>query len=238
MASQGTPTPSPMRNSLACGPSAPTVPTISWPGVTGKGIAGSSPSSTCRSVRRTPQAGTWTSSSCPCGDGRLTSVSTSGAPGLTKRIAFTAAALWCDVARRCPSGGGLRQRRFCGVRMRRRGNHYAAGDDHLHRLIHRHLELDHLAAWHYHQVAGGSIERGGDIDRDVRLAPLVADLRNIVRGQEADAPGSCPGVFHHHDLAEGVGLRQDALGEALDAAVHRAHHRDAVQKLLAPDDRS
>src|SRR5437762_12197457 len=115
----------------------------------------------------------------------------SGAPGLTKRIAFTAAALWCDVARRCPSGGGLRHRGFCGVRMRRRGNHYAAGDDHLHRLIHRHLELDHLAAWHHHQVAGGSIERGGDIDRDVRLTHLFAALRAALRAETSEAPGSC-----------------------------------------------
>src|SRR5712675_2997859 len=111
------------------------------------------------------------------------------------------------------------------------GNHHTAGDDHSHGLIHRHVELDHLPARHHHQVAGGGIERGGNIDRHVRLTHLVADFRNIPCGEEADAPGPGTRVFHHHDLAKSVGLREDTFGEALDATVHRAHHRDAIEQL-------
>src|SRR5262245_62576301 len=58
--SHATPTRSSMANPPTPGPSALTRPTISWPGTIGSTGFDSSPSTTCRSVRQTPQAVTVT----------------------------------------------------------------------------------------------------------------------------------------------------------------------------------
>ena len=54
--SQGTPTRSPTANRSTRSPSCTTTPTISCPGTSGNLGSGSSPSTTCKSVRQTPQA--------------------------------------------------------------------------------------------------------------------------------------------------------------------------------------
>ncbi len=59
-ANQGMPTRSPIVRPDTPSPSASTRPTMSWPGMIGMWGWGSSPSTTCRSVRHTPQAKTFT----------------------------------------------------------------------------------------------------------------------------------------------------------------------------------
>ena len=59
-------------------PAASTVPTTWWPGTSGSFGSGSSPSTTCRSVRHTPHARTFTSTSPGAGSGTGSSRSSSG----------------------------------------------------------------------------------------------------------------------------------------------------------------
>ena len=75
------------------GPSAPTIPTISWPGTIGRRMSGSSPSTIWRSVRQTPQASTSRRSSPGPGCGRGRSSSRNACPGDGSTIALTAAIL-------------------------------------------------------------------------------------------------------------------------------------------------
>ncbi len=67
-------------------------PTISWPGTTGSLGFGSSPSTTCRSVRQTPQAATSTTISSAAGSGSGRSRMTSGRRGSSSTIARMTAA--------------------------------------------------------------------------------------------------------------------------------------------------
>src|ERR1035438_7978493 len=73
------PTRAPVANRVACGPLRSTTPTTWWPGTTCDLRGGNSPSSTCRSVRQTPQAWTRTSTLLPKGCGSATSVKWRGA---------------------------------------------------------------------------------------------------------------------------------------------------------------
>src|SRR5712664_1472570 len=85
--SQGIPTLSPIRCVVTLLPTRSTRPTISWPGITGYLMAGSSASTTCRSVRQTPQALT-RMRICPSpGRGSARSCSCKGAPGIESTIA-------------------------------------------------------------------------------------------------------------------------------------------------------
>ncbi len=68
-------------------PSRSTTPTTSWPGTIGSRRSGNSPSTTCRSVRQTPQASTRISNCPGPGAGVARSSRTSGAPILCKVIA-------------------------------------------------------------------------------------------------------------------------------------------------------
>ena len=86
--SQGMPTRSPILNPSTPAPIASIRPTISCPGMIGDLGSGSSPSSTCKSVRQTPQASTLTriSPGPVCRSGR--SVHTRRVLGLFSTIAF------------------------------------------------------------------------------------------------------------------------------------------------------
>src|SRR5262249_32526521 len=68
-------------------PRAATRPTISWPGTIGSLGFGSSPSTTCRSVRQTPQAATSSRISPDPGSGADRSRMTSGVRGLSSTMA-------------------------------------------------------------------------------------------------------------------------------------------------------
>src|SRR5262249_53561429 len=77
--SHAMPTRSPARGPLTSWPTRSTRPTTWWPGTIGERTSGSSPSTTCRSVRQTPHAATRTSTSPAAGSGTARSVAPSGA---------------------------------------------------------------------------------------------------------------------------------------------------------------
>src|SRR5215467_4236873 len=85
--SHGTPTRSPTAKPATSAPIAATRPTISWPGTIGSFGSGNSPSTTCRSVRHTPQAATSTRISPAPGVGIGCSRNTSGVPGRSSTMA-------------------------------------------------------------------------------------------------------------------------------------------------------
>src|SRR5262245_49612101 len=85
--SQGIPTLIPSRMLVTPGPIASTRPTISWPRMIGNLALGNSPSTTCKSVRHTPQAATLTRIAPGPGLGSGISWSSSLAPGCINTIA-------------------------------------------------------------------------------------------------------------------------------------------------------
>src|SRR6202011_4103355 len=109
---------------------------------------------------------------------------------------------------------------------------HTARDDQLHGCIHAHIQLDDLAAGYDNQEPGRGIERIGYIDTTMLRTGLTADLRDVLRRHEPQAPDPCPRVLDHHDLAEGVRLRKNAFRKALYAAVDAADHGDPIQQLL------
>src|ERR1700730_6544265 len=68
-------------------PTSTTVPTISCPGMMGERACGSSPSTTCRSVRQTPQASTFTTNCSGPGCGSPTLTNSSASCGALRTIA-------------------------------------------------------------------------------------------------------------------------------------------------------
>src|SRR5260370_11979531 len=83
------PTRRPGASEVTEGPSISTMPTISCPGTIGRWMSGSSPSTTCRSVRQTPQASTRTRTSPGPGSGSGRCSSVSSCPEDARTIAFT-----------------------------------------------------------------------------------------------------------------------------------------------------
>src|SRR5262245_59882505 len=75
-------------NPLTAEPRRSTRATISWPGTIGSFGSGSSPSTTCRSVRHTPQASTRSAISVAAGSGVARSSRRSGRPGSPRTMAF------------------------------------------------------------------------------------------------------------------------------------------------------
>src|SRR6476646_6917585 len=78
---------SPTASPAASAPNAATLPTISWPGMSGSFEFGSSPSTTCRSVRQTPQAATSSNISRAAGTGVGRSRMRSGARAVSSTMA-------------------------------------------------------------------------------------------------------------------------------------------------------
>ena len=81
------PTRWPIANGAGPGPQASTSPTISWPGISGSLGCGSSPSTTCRSVRQTAQAVTRTRTWPGPGTGSGSWAGRSGWPGASRTMA-------------------------------------------------------------------------------------------------------------------------------------------------------
>src|SRR5437899_3233706 len=105
--SHGTPMRSPSWKRAAPGPTAATLPTISCPGTSGSFGCGSSPSTTCRSVRQTAQAVTSRSTWPGPGRGRAISATRSGRPGASRTMARIAADSFRVTALSCRSLEGL-----------------------------------------------------------------------------------------------------------------------------------
>src|SRR5215472_776697 len=76
-----------MACSVTPAPRATTIPTISWPGITGSRGSGNSPSTRWRSVRHTPQARTASSTWPGPGSGRARSIGRKARRGASKTIA-------------------------------------------------------------------------------------------------------------------------------------------------------
>jgi hypothetical protein len=97
-----------------------TVPTISCPGIRGNFGSGSSPSTTCRSVRHTAQASTLTSSSPDFGRGTPTCWGCNGVKGLVNTIANMLLGILAVATVKTVGRGQTSSRRFACVLQRGR----------------------------------------------------------------------------------------------------------------------